>query len=253
MAKIINAKYPGTCKGCGGRFGAGTKIVWESGAGAKHVECPSEPEKAHSSLHKTVTAPRSAEGPIKLSGGSGYGCEGWYVGQVIVSSEKRRREGGPDGLVVVTASKRYVREDGMSFGVGDEQGHLYSASARPATQEELQTRVDDICEQAYIDKARAELKDEFEAIKAKGERPERCAWPHGETLYDTATGYGHGQAIVIGDDEISKGIWAIQHNGADGDDWSHNNLPGCIGWRIDRNEELANRIRGIVVAAKLKR
>lgn len=45
---------------------------------------------------------------------------------------------GPEYLYVLTASRRYYREDGMSFGVGDESGYVYSATCRPATEEEAQ-------------------------------------------------------------------------------------------------------------------
>lgn len=36
----MNAKYPGTCKKCGGRFAAGTRILWGSGT-TEHESCPS--------------------------------------------------------------------------------------------------------------------------------------------------------------------------------------------------------------------
>jgi hypothetical protein len=112
----------------------------------------------------------------------------------------------------------------------------------------LAPRVEEICAQAYRDKARDELKAIREQIKKDGTRPE-SKWPSGETLYDTATGYGHGEAIVVGE----EGIWAVDHNGADGDNWSYNNLPGCIGWRIDFNAELAETLKFLVTKAQLKK
>jgi hypothetical protein len=237
----ITARYDGKCKQCGGHIAAGAKIEWSKGDGSRHVKCP-EHEAAK------AETPSAEEGTIRLGGGSGYGCEGWYVGQVIVSGEKRRREGGPDGMVVVTARQKYVREDGLCFGVDDSSFYLYSATARPATAEELAPRIDDICEQAYRDAARAELAEARKQIEAQGERPELKNWPAGDTLYDTATGYGHGEAIVVG----PAGIWSVRHNGADGDDWSHNNLPGCLGWRVDYDEKLATRLRSLVERAQLK-
>jgi hypothetical protein len=39
----ITAKYPGTCRECGGRIQQGDRIEWEKGAGAAHVECPAQP------------------------------------------------------------------------------------------------------------------------------------------------------------------------------------------------------------------
>ncbi len=33
------AKYPGTCRACGGSIGVGARIMWAQGAGARHVDC----------------------------------------------------------------------------------------------------------------------------------------------------------------------------------------------------------------------
>lgn len=47
---------------------------------------------------------------------------------------------GPEYLYVLSASQRYYREDGMSFGVGDEKGYVYSAVCRAATEAEVQQK-----------------------------------------------------------------------------------------------------------------
>lgn len=57
----ISAKYPGTCKKCGGKIAVGEKIEWSAGQGSQHAECPA----------KTVAAPPApAKGvsinPVKL-------------------------------------------------------------------------------------------------------------------------------------------------------------------------------------------
>ncbi len=36
----ITARYPGTCKACGGLINAGEEIEWERGEGGRHVRCP---------------------------------------------------------------------------------------------------------------------------------------------------------------------------------------------------------------------
>jgi hypothetical protein len=33
------AKYPGKCKGCGGRIRIGQQIYWIKGTGARHADC----------------------------------------------------------------------------------------------------------------------------------------------------------------------------------------------------------------------
>lgn len=35
----ITAKFPGTCRGCGGRIAVGEQVYWVKGAGARHVAC----------------------------------------------------------------------------------------------------------------------------------------------------------------------------------------------------------------------
>jgi hypothetical protein len=41
-------------------------------------------------------------------------------------------------------------------------------------------------------------------------------------------------------------VWYVQNNGADGDDWSANNVrtggAGAIGWRVGRTEELIEQL-----------
>lgn len=50
--------------------------------------------------------------------------------------EIRKPEGRPHVVVTKTAS-RYVREDGLSFGLGDDRGWYHTADVRPATPEEV--------------------------------------------------------------------------------------------------------------------
>ncbi len=230
----ITAKFRGTCAACGGTVNVGDQIEWSKGNPTRHTTCPGTRAAAPSGPQtpkapKTPNAPRVAPGPIQLSGGSGYDCNGWTVGQVIASKghagstldlrrseyetalqvaiariapeklaytlwdgapdrsayadndshqaavatwktatdfaarsaawqrtlaadDQARRDAnktaraelaaqfpdddGPRWLMIVTADQRYIREDGMSFGVGDDRGYVYSATARVATDEE---------------------------------------------------------------------------------------------------------------------
>lgn len=55
--------------------------------------------------------------------------------------------------------------------------------------------------------------------------------------------YGGGYLFIISDDEL----WFIRNNGADGDDWSRNNIEtggaGAIGWTVPYDAVLVDMIR----------
>lgn len=182
-----------------------------------------------------------------LCGGSGYGCNGWTPGQVVANDKSRIAKGEPDFLYVLSADKSYVREDGLSFGVGDESGYVYSAICRSATDDEAAPLIARIAEGAARRKAMLRLEEIAGEIRETGTRPEG-ANPSGDEIRMPATTaheilYGYGEWFVIGQD----GIWFVKNNGADGDDWSLNNVrtggAGAIGWVIPFREELANEIR----------
>ncbi len=79
-------------------------------------------------------------------------------------------------------------------------------------------------------------------IQANGTRPQD-EQPKGDRVLDTQNIYGGGDWFVIG----KAGIWYIQNNGVDGDNWSHNNVrtggAGAIGWKIAKNKEIERRLR----------
>jgi hypothetical protein len=234
----ITAKFPGKCRNCGAVINVGDRIEWEKGSGAAHVKCP-EKQKIE------------PENSIKIKGGSGYGCNGWTIGQVIVNPyhgndhyrvdpEKRI----PEFLTVVSASKHYVREDGMSFGVGDESGYTYGAVCRPATDEEsapLRARIEEKITQQNRKK---QLRDLADLIRKTGEFPAGDNTPEGDRLHDTQDIYGGGSWFVVG----GKWIWYCQNNGMDGDNWANNNVrtggAGAIGYRVPYTPELNKLIRG---------
>ena len=154
---------------------------------------------------------------------------------------------GPAFLYVLTASRRYYREDGMAFGVGDESGYVYRATCRPATEEEAAPVRAQRESAQRRSQAAAALNAVFTTIVQDGAYPEGQHQPEGERV-PVGPGqdlYGGGQWFVIGD----AWIWAITNNGADGDNWAHNNVrtggAGAIGRRVTSTPELAARIRGL--------
>jgi hypothetical protein len=158
---------------------------------------------------------------------------------------RRRNE-----VVVVTGyGKDFYMDDeeadGWGFYMGGGRGcYCYY---REATEEEIAALE---AEEAAAKEARRkeqERKDEIakvaKKIKSEGEYPQGHHVPEGTRHHDTMTIYGGGSWFVIG----AEWIWYVQNNGADGDDWGHNNVrtggAGAIGWRIPFNEELAETIR----------
>jgi len=83
----------------------------------------------------------------------------------------------------------------------------------------------------------------------ENERVRLLEYPTGDNFVITPFNlYGSGEEFVIN----SNYIWLIQNNGADGDNWSWNNIrtggAGAIGHRVPYNESTANRIKAVLPA-----
>jgi hypothetical protein len=232
----ITAKYPSTCAACGGKIVPGDKIEWEKGQKARHTKC---------STGSTAQASDATPAPYKIHGGSGYGCHGWESGQIVRSEKHLREKGYPEFLFVVRASRRYFREEGMSFGVGDESGYTYGAECREASAEESAPLRAEIEARRTARNRQAEIELTFRTIAETGEYPKEESIPEGEEVAVPNSGerlYGQGSWFVVG----PEWIWAVKNNGMDGDDWGRNNVrtggAGAIGHRVARTEELAAKI-----------
>jgi hypothetical protein len=155
----------------------------------------------------------------------------------------------PKYLFVLQASSRYYREDGMSFGVGDESGRVYFATCRAATDEEsasLREKEEEAAKAKEKAKAFRELEKLFEGKYVATEQPillKGEVVPVGEGQ----TPYGGGEWFVIAEDK--EWIWHVLNNGGDGDDWSQNNIAtggaGAIGRRVPYSEPLEQQIRDL--------
>ena len=282
----IIAKYPGKCKKCGGRINVGDKIEWTKGEGAAHVECPANPEpyrpeprkmvsrfdstcvecglkikagediyylKGKGAWHVDCSQAKEEErkerqaAPYRVSVGEGYGGSPFTPGQVIEAPEYLQ-EKGIEYLTVITTTETYFAYDGMSFGVGDESGYLYQADCREATPEEAAPLKEKKRAAEEKRKAAAELEEIKATIKNDGERPGGDNIVDGEVVCEQGHHlkiYGGGTWFVIEKD----GIWYIENNGGDGDNWELNNVrtggAGAIGWRVPFDETLAGRLRKI--------
>jgi hypothetical protein len=227
----ITAKFPGTCRRCGGKITVGEKIEWSREDGARHLECPK------------IDGVESGEKLIHIGGGEGYGYSEYEKGQFVWNRTECEDE---RALIVVNAGQHYYREDGMSFGVGDEQGFVYWAKCRKATAEERQDALDRAHEHAYRMNLQNRVSEIAGMISKIGEYPaptDEGIMPDGERLFDTQDIYGGGGWFVIS----YQWIWYIRNNGMDGDNWANNNIRTCgagaIGRRIPATPELLAELR----------
>ncbi len=89
------------------------------------------PTKEVAEKANKIVNPPLPSGSEIISVGSGYGGYAYKKGQVIRNPKKN----DPKYLYVMADSKsRYYREDGWSFGVGDEKGYVYTTLVRAATE-----------------------------------------------------------------------------------------------------------------------
>lgn len=224
----ITAKYPGRCARCGNTIPAGTQVNWNKNTkNIAHIgTCP-----ASQPVIQTIKVE-----PYKLYGGSGDGCQGWAVGQVVKNPKKGKGE--PEYLTVVTAAQQYYKEDGLSFGVGDESGYAYQATARPATDKEAASIKAEHTAAATKREAWRTLETLVHHIQTVGKRPAGQHTPEGEIVpVENQTMYNRGSWLVVGREHI----WYVEN--ASADNWKSSNIitgrgVGAIGWRVPTTTEL---------------
>ena len=173
-----------------------------------------------------------------VSCGEGYGGNPYKDGETF--RDKKTNE----VVTVISNKQTYFREDGLSFGVGDDSGYIYSAKVRPATEQEKKVFEEkESQEKEYARKvtdAKAAIQKHRDYIKSSGERPVDDNNPdkEGYRLADTHNIYGGGDWFTV----TPTHIWYIRNNGADGDNWALNNVrtggAGAIGWRIPYNKDI---------------
>lgn len=223
--EVITAQYKGVCTRTGRAYQPGARI-------------------ARDSFGYYLDGTPDPGGDLRLAGGSGYDCGGWTVGEVVWldPSLAERQNGNPGQAVVITrASRRYVREDGLSFGVGDDSGYLYAALARPATPEEAAPLIArrEASRQALERRRRrdAGLRQLFQAPQADGEVPggyHRLTEGRRLKIGEGFTIYGGGEELHV--EPGAQAVWHLRNNGMDGDSWGANNVAtggaGAIGLRL---------------------
>ena len=184
---------------------------------------------------------------------------------IIKSFSRRYKDAGPvpgdtfrsvDGrvLTVVSVRSRYISrnecEDQDDFTFGGDPYYVFNASCRMATPEEAAPVVERE-EKAQAEKqAQTRVTEIKRQIQDTGERPEGPVILRGDELMSTRSIYGGGDWFQID----STHIWYVRNNGADGDNWSNNNIQtggaGAIGWRIPLDEALATELRTLAETLK---
>jgi hypothetical protein len=237
----MTAQYKGTCARCGAAIRVGDTIEWDRDTRqSRHKHCDPEVMAA------TITVCR----------GSGYG-DPYTPGQVIHRDKKSMKKGEPEFVTVVGASAQFIREDGLSFGVGEDTGYIYTGRCRPATPEEIAPVVAAEAAAKARAAARKRIREIVEDIRKRGERPDPGEGKYiprdemaGEELLDTRNAYGGGDRWIIGE----TWAWYAQGNGGDGDCFAHNNAPSEIVWRLPVTDPVILELLGLapLVAADIQ-
>jgi len=232
----FRSKYSATCADCLDAIKPAQEVHYRYPEKVLcHVDCQAAKNQAEA-------AEKAA--PYKIGGGSGYGCHGWTVGQIVRATASQREKQYPEWLYVVRAVKHYYAEDGLSFGVGDESGFTYSAACREATAEESALARADYERGLKKTEARKRLEEIIKQVEA-GECPAGPVVPEGDRVFDSQNIYGGGSWFVVG----PEWVWYCQNNGADGDNWAANNVrtggAGAIGHRIPATGGLLAEIESL--------
>lgn len=142
---------------------------------------------------------------------------------------------------VLDFKSKYFEDDGLSFGVGDDRGYMYTIKVRKASDVESEEMRNQDNKKLDEIKNKNEMKKITDNIEKNGEIPTGMNIVDGDEYIDTFNIYGGGSKIVI-----NKYIWYIKNNGRDGDDWSQNNVKtggaGAIGYRIPYDTTIAKII-----------
>lgn len=194
----LDAKWAGTCRKCGQSFPAGTRIDYVRGAGSAHVTCPT-PSVATAS----AAGSDAADAPFVITRDCGR-SKPMIDGEVGQTLRMRSKPGEVGKVVtVVRQHRRWVSEDGLSFGLSDDSGWVLTLCCREATEKErARLEADEAQEQA----ARAEatrIRDERRALEQlfleSGERPAGSHDVEGEEIpvSSSARAYGGGSWLII--------------------------------------------------------
>ncbi len=109
----MQAKFPGTCKKCGGKINVGDSILWEKGVGASHAQCPQKKtEKAKEDSTSTEKEKINFDDILEKQGRKWIGEPARFtrkakdspsVGDIVTTTE----DGNAKTWMVVSVDKSY--------------------------------------------------------------------------------------------------------------------------------------------------
>lgn len=211
--KVMEARFRGSCAICGRSIRAGETIHYHNKA-AEHLACAEQAaagEAAVAASGAQLVEYSDHVQPIE--------------GKPVREPYQRPGQAERRWVVPLQIRSRYIREDGLSFGLDQDSGTLYSVKARLATADEIaaeEQRLSD--ERARYHAARerkARLDRLHDKILREGERP-AGADPSGTDLTPGAR-YDDDRYYL---DREAGLVWVEVYNGRDGDSWANNNARG---------------------------
>jgi len=243
------ARYPGRCCKCDGHIEVGQRITGSSGQ-FHHIQCPPTAKAANNLGGNQQNDKRS----YRL--GSGYVSQPPSVEQTVRLPKNLRSDGGMIA-VITKVDSQYIRDDGLSFGVGDDSGYVWTVHYRLASEDEERKFL--AKEEVKKNRSQAEKDMQGAIVELEklawssgkhqyGSNDQPLPFPDGKVIFKDERGmlYGSGRWIVKAADGT---IWFIRNNGADGDDWSQNNIKtggaGAVGWELKNNAEAERLISKI--------
>jgi hypothetical protein len=229
--RVMVAKFAGSCARCGGRIKAGEPIHYHDKR-AEHVACA---EKAVTS--EAALLPAGAE--VLTYSDHERAVIGQVCREPYAYEGKERR-----WIVPISQTSRYIREDGLSFGLNEDSGTLYTIKARLATPEEIaQAEAQLAAKQAAWEAAQARrnrIRALHDRVAREGERPE-APKVTGRDLTPNAR-YDDDHWTL---DAEEGWLWLVIYNGRDGDFWGANNLPGAIAIRLPLDAEVRVEVEAL--------
>ena len=207
----------------------------------KHIE----KERVKAEEAEKIRLERERKGIVELHQSGRSREDHMAVGQIF----RERRTGKI--LQVLEVKSYYIPEDGDSLGLdpGMDSGWLHTLYCAPPSPERQKAHE----EKETVARIKAESRSQRikhretleNHIKHHGTMPSGSHHLHSPELLETDGNsriYGGGSWFQIEPD----GIWFVQNNGHDGDDWGYNNVQtggaGAIGWKIPYNKTMAEEI-----------
>jgi hypothetical protein len=184
--------------------------------------------QAETARRARAAAPKAATWQVQA--GEGNGGRPYRVGETFRDQDDAQRR----IVTVLEASQRYYADDGMSFGVGADQGHVYTAVVREATVEEASPIIGAEQRAQRGEELRTAAREQFawlystttDATVPDEVSPSVLILPR-VVIGPKARGWSTRESFLAVDEQGGV-VYSLSYNGADGDDWSHNNLPGYV-------------------------